>query len=114
MEIRKSVKAVLFLTVLFAATKALAQTDKLGSWNIANINWHINSKFSAFGELQVRSQKFVDDFFYHEIKAGINYYLPQKNSLSIGFGNYETYSYPGNFEKPVVASEFRIWEQFVL
>ena len=83
MGIRQLVKAVIFLLVLFTATKAFSQMDKLGGWNIANVNWHINSKFSVFGELQVRSQKLLDDFFYHEIKAGFNYYLPQKNSLSL-------------------------------
>lgn len=91
-----------------------AQPDKLGSWEIANLNYHLNQKFALYAEVQVRSQKFIDDFFYHELKGGITYYLPQKNSLFFGFGNYETYTFPGSFKKPVTANEFRIWEQFVL
>ena len=92
----------------------MAQSDKLGTWNIANLGYRINPKFGLFTEVQARSQQFIDDFYYYEIKAGFNYYLPQKNSLSFGLGNYQTYTYPGNFKKPVVSSEFRMWEQFVL
>ena len=101
---------------LFASLEVNAQQqpDKLGTWNIANLNYRLNSKFGLYGELQLRSQKFYDDFFYYEIKAGATYYLPQKNSLFFGLGKYGTYSDSGNFKEPVKTNEFRMWEQFVL
>ena len=92
---------------------ASAQTNELGGWNIANLNYRFNPKISVYAEVQERSQKLVDDFFYHELKTGVSYHL-QKNSFFFGLGNYKTYTYPGNFEKPVTANEFRMWEQFVL
>jgi hypothetical protein len=102
------------IIVLFTPNIIFAQSDKLGGWQIANMNYHLNSKIGLFAELQVRSQEYTNDFFYYEIKGGFSYYLKQKNSLMFGIGNYKTYSYPGNFEKPVLANEFRMWEQFVL
>ena len=103
----------LCLSLCFAL-KVTAQSDKLGGWYIANLNYRFNQKFGLYGEVQTRSQKLADDFFYYELKTGFNYYLPQKNSLFFGLGNYKTYTYPGNYEKPVTSNEFRMWEQLVL
>ena len=114
MKARHLTKTIAFFIVLLSAVKVSAQSDKLGTWNIANINYHLNSRFGFYGEVQTRSQQFVDDFYYYEIKGGFSYYLQQKNSLFFGMGNYKTYTYPGNFEKPVVSNEFRMWEQFTL
>ncbi len=114
MRFRYILKPVALIIFCCIRVAAFAQNDKLGSWNIANLNYHINSKFAFYGELQARSQLFINDFYYHEIKGGLNYYFPQKNSLFFGFGNYETYTFPGTFKKPVTANEYRIWEQFVL
>lgn len=107
-------KVIACLFVCFVHISLYAQNNKLGSWNIANLNFHLNAKFALYAELQARSQLFFTDFYYHEIKGGITYYLPKKNSLFLGFGNYETYTYPGDFKKPVTANEYRLWEQFSL
>lgn len=106
-------KAIIFFASLLTATTALGQSDKLGGWTIASLNYRFNAHVAAYGEVQVRSQKLADDFFYHELKGGLAYYL-QKNFFFVGFGHYETYTYPGNFKKPTVSNELRLWEQFVL
>ena len=93
-----------------------AQSNKTGSWDIINLTYHVNSHFGLYTEAEVRSQTISNEFFYHELKAGISYYLPHKTSLFIGFGNYETYQTTGSgsFKKPVTVNEYRLWEQFTL
>ena len=113
LKVNDFIKTLLLIIVVSTSVTTHAQQDKLGSWHIANFNYHINSKFALYGELQLRSQKLADDFYYHEIKTGIAYNF-QTNSVFFGLGNYETYTTPGNFKKPLVANEFRMWEQFVL
>ena len=91
-----------------------AQTDVLGGWYIVNLNYHLNQKFTLYSEIQTRSQHVADDFYYHELKGGASYTLPGKEAVFVGFGNYKSYTYPGNFEKPVTVNENRIWEQFTM
>ena len=101
------------MAVFFISVAANAQPDKLGSWNVVNLTYKPNQHFSAFAELQARSQRFINDFFYHEEKAGIGYSLPKKISVVIAVGDYRTYDYPGNF-KDLQTKEFRLWEQLVM
>src|SRR6476620_1981706 len=101
------------MAVFFISVATIAQPDKLGTWNVVNLVYKPNQHFSAFAELQARSQRFFKDFFYHEEKVGIGYNLPKKFSVLIATGNYRTYDYPGNF-KDLQTKEFRLWEQFVV
>ena len=114
MQKRYYSRLVAWVVFLFIKSASFAQNDKTGSWNIANITYHLNSKFAFYGEVQLRSQQLTNDFYYHELKGGFYYYLLRNHSLFFGFGNYETYTYPGNFKHPISANEFRMWEQLVL
>ena len=108
-------KFLLLLFAFFMLPAALfAQPGKLGGWHIANLNYHLTKSLALYGEVQARSQKLTNDFYYHEVKAGIAYNFPQRNSLFFGVGDYETYPFPGNFKRPVAVKEFRMWEQLVL
>ena len=86
----------------------------MGSWNILNLKYNIDEKWSAFGEVQIRSLKFYDSFHYYEYKGGINYKIYKNVALSIGTGSYQTYKEGGNFVVPKNNDEFRIWPQVVL
>jgi len=99
---------------LFMHFLSSAQSDVLGGWYIVNLNYHLNQKFTLYSEIQARSQHVADDFYYHELKAGASYALPGNGAVFLGFGNYKTYTIPGNFKKPVEVNENRIWEQFTL
>ena len=114
MKLKRGVCQILLLFLLMPSRTIYAQTDKLGGWHIINLNYHIDSTWVLYGEIQTRSQKLTDDFYYHEVKGGIAYNFPKRNSLFIGLGDYVIYPYPGNFKSPATAKEFRIWEQFVL
>ncbi|BAV04600.1 Protein of unknown function [Filimonas lacunae] len=93
---------------------ALAQNDKLGSWDITNLSLSLDKKFSLWLEAQTRSQKLTTDFYYHEFKGGIQYKLVDKATIMVGTGDYKTYSTPGNFKTPMQVKEWRLWEQLVI
>lgn len=92
----------------------LAQNNDIGGWYIVSYNYSFNQKFNIYSEINTRSQHAINDFYYHELKAGLGYNLTSNISFLLGFGNYETYTSPGSFKKPVTANEFRLWEQFTL
>lgn len=99
--------------VLFSNT-IVSQTIDFGSWNILNVKYSLNDKISFFGEAQLRSLKFYDNFHYYEYKGGINYKVYKNVKLTIGAGSYQTYKEGGNFVLPKNNDEFRIWPQVIL
>ena len=107
-------KLLHIIPALLMAHLSFAQNDKLGSWNMINLKVNLNKKWSLFAESQLRSQLFYNDFFYYEIKGGIGYALDKNFSLLAGTGRYATYSNGGDFKKPFVNEEFRIWQQLTL
>ncbi len=65
-------------------------------------------------EAQLRSQQVIHDFNYYEYKGGVGYNFPKTLSVLFAMGHYGTFQPDGDFKKPVISDEFRIWEQFVL
>ena len=112
----KSLNKSILLLVLCAlfSIKLYSQDFHLGSWNILNLKYKHNEKWSAFGEAQLRSLKFYSNFHYYEYKAGINYKAHKNVQLTIGSGKYQTYKEGGDFVLPKNNDEFRIWPQLVL
>lgn len=104
----------LLVTLLGFSQISCSQYTDLGSWNIINVKYTLDDKWSLFGEAQVRSLKFYSNFHYHEYKAGINYRFHPSARLSLGAGKFDTYKEGGNFILPKNNDEFRIWPQLVL
>lgn len=100
-----------FLGVPLATT---AQTFDLGSWNILNLKYTPTEKWSVFGEAQLRSLKFYNNFHYYEYKGGVNFKAHKNLTLAIGTGSYQTYKEGGDFVLPKNNDEFRIWPQVLL
>lgn len=99
---------------MLTCVKAHSQYTELGSWNIVNVKYTLNVKWSVFGEAQLRSLKFYDDFHYYEYKGGANYKVHSNLQLTLGTGHYKTFKEGGNFLKPVNNNEFRIWPQITM
>ncbi|MBK7651563.1 MAG: DUF2490 domain-containing protein, partial [Flammeovirgaceae bacterium] len=59
--------------VLLSSGIGYTQKTDIGSWNIINAKYTVSKKWSLFGEAQLRSLKFYNDFHYYEYKGGINY-----------------------------------------
>ncbi len=108
---------LLFLSAIafyFLMNTTSAQTFDLGSWNILTIKYNHNEKWSVFGEAQLRSLKFYDNFHYYEYKSGVNYKVHKNVILTLGAGSYQTYKEGGDFVLPRNNNEFRIWPQLIL
>ena len=107
-------KLFLVLLLFITSTALKAQGIDIGTWNIVNLRYNIDQKWSAFGEGQIRSLKLYDQFHYYEYKGGINYKAHNNLVLSLAAGSYQTYKEGGNFLKPKNNDEFRIWPQVLL
>lgn len=108
---------ILFLTTIalcLSIKTVSAQTFDLGSWNILNVKYNLDEKWSVFGEAQLRSLKLYNNFHYYEYKGGINYKVQKNVQLTLGAGSYQTYKEGGDFVLPKNNNEFRVWPQVVL
>ena len=109
------IKKVLFILIQFCLFHLLvAQTNSTGSWNILNLSYNHNEKLGFFGEGQIRSLKFYENFHYYEYKFGINLKVHPSFKLTLAGGSYQTYREGGNFILPKNNNEIRIWPQFTL
>ena len=91
-----------------------AQQASLGSWNILNLKYALSDRWSLFGEGQIRSLRFYDDFHYYELKGGVNCELKNGLRFTLGGGTYQTYGEGGDFVLPKNNDEFRLWPQLLL
>lgn len=102
------------MLLLYFSTSSFGQSNELGSWNVLNLKYTFNDKMSVFGEAQLRSLKFYDDFHYYEYKGGFDFKALKNLKLTLGAGSYQTYKEGGNFVTPKNNNEFRIWPQVML
>lgn len=106
---------ILFLSAwCLLGTPLNAQQNTLGSWNILNVRYNVSKRWALFGEGQVRSLGFYNNFHYHEYKLGATYELLPNFRVSLAAGDYDTYREGGDFSKPKTNDEFRLWPQFSL
>lgn len=98
----------------FSMNMLSAQALDLGTWNILNVKYNLDEKWSFFGEAQIRSLKFYNHFHYYEYKGGMNYKVHKNIMLTLGAGSYQTYKEGGDFVLPKNNDEFRLWPQIIL
>jgi hypothetical protein len=106
----------IYLSLLFvfiSTHTVFSQTGELGTWNILHVRYNLNDRLSLFGEGQLRSLKFYDNYHYYEYKGGVNFRLHQQLQISLGAGSYQTYREGGDFVLPKNNDEFRIWPQVI-
>ncbi len=92
----------------------VAQNGELGTWNILNARYSFHSKWSMFGEGQIRSLRFYHHFHYYEVKGGIEYKLTPNVKIALATGKYDTYKEGGNFVLPKNSNEVRLWPQVII
>ena len=110
----KTYRTITYCLFLLISHFVFAQTHKLGAWDIVNFKLNLTKQWGLFGEAQVRSQLFYDNFSYYEIKGGASYNLRKNISATVGTGRFVSYSDGSNFKLPYVNQEWRVWEQFSL
>lgn len=101
------------ITLILFSIISNAQQFDLGSWNILNVRYKLNSKWDVNTEGQLRSLKFYNHFHYYEYKGWLNYRFHENASAAIGAGSYQTYAEGGNFVTPKNNDEFRLWPQLI-
>ncbi len=95
--------------VFFGFACPFALLAQLGTWNVLHLRWQQSDNLAFFGEAQLRSLSFYDEFHYHEFKGGVNYKLSANFSLTSGFGRYDTYMAGSSFRTPKSNEELRTW-----
>jgi len=109
----KTASLTIVFYILFTHV-SFAQKFDFGSWNILNLKYNIDNKWSVFSEVQLRSLKFYINFHYYEYKGGINYKTYDNVTVTLGAGSYQTYKEGGDFVLPKNNNEFRIWPQLII
>ncbi|UPT66293.1 MAG: DUF2490 domain-containing protein [Sphingobacteriales bacterium JAD_PAG50586_3] len=106
-------RSTLIAALLLIGFGAYAQTTSpgLGSWTVLNLRGKVKGNFYFTFETQARSDRFYNQFFYHEFKGGFGYNINKRFSVFIGSGKYDTYTKGGNFMRPVTANEVRVWQE---
>ena len=103
-----------FIILLIFTNFSFSQNFDLGTWNVVNLKYNLDKKWSVFGETQLRSLKFYNDFHYYEYKGGVTLKSNKSIAFTLGAGSYQTYKEGGNFVVPKNNNEFRIWPQINL
>jgi hypothetical protein len=106
-------RPVIFFFALTASLRMQAQ-DSFGTWNIINVSSAVNDRLGVFGEAQLRSLMFYDDFHYYEFKGGASWEFNDQLTVLGGIGRYDTYSPGDNFASPRLTREIRSWGQATL
>lgn len=102
------------LAMLLFSINACAQSADLGSWNVLNIKYDHTENLSFFGEGQIRSLRFYNQFHYYEYKGGVNYKVHKSVKATLAVGSYQTYREGGDFVLPKNNDELRLWPQIIL
>lgn len=111
-QIKLSLFTLLF--VLLSFNFCFSQYTDLGSWNIMNLKYNFDRKWSTFSEAQLRSLSFYNNFNYYEYKFGVNYKAHENIVLTFGAGSYQTFQDGGSFITPKKNDEFRAWPQITV
>jgi len=108
---KRSLLLIVFFTITYLHSISQSEDFKgqLGSWNILTLRQDINEKWELFGEAQLRSLSFYNEFHYYEMKAGLQYNIDSVFSILSGAGSYNTYSAGDNFNLPIQNREIRSW-----
>ncbi len=104
---------ILSLNSSFCLFAQSTNPKSFGTWNILNLRYRFNEKWSIFAEGQIRSLRLYHHFHYHEFKLGSEYRLLPNLSIALAVGKYDNYQQGGNFIIPKDNAEYRIWPQLI-
>lgn len=96
------------------AQTAITPATPWGTWFIGTVQLAGgDKKWGGFAEVQARANGIMQQFFYHELKAGISYNLDRNFTLTLAGGHYATYDYKALSDGPL-NTERRLWEQLII
>ena len=106
-------KLFIFLFI-FLCCKSILYSQYIGTWNVLQLKHKFHRDWTINGETQLRSLSVYDQFHYYEFNASIQKQIKKDCNVSLGIGDYNTYSAGGNFHTPQVANEIRLTTQVSL
>ncbi|UOQ71408.1 DUF2490 domain-containing protein [Hymenobacter cellulosilyticus] len=107
-------KVLCTLAILWGLSSPSARAQTPGTWG----NWFIGTvvmpgsvekKWGGYLEVQARTNRLFNQYFYNELKGGLSYDLDKNFTMLLGAGRYSTFDDPGP-----VSLERRLWQQLVL
>ncbi len=98
----------LFLTSLIVQCNLILYSQNFGTWNVLQLKHKFHNDWVINGETQLRSLSFYSQFHYYEFNGSILKQFTKECGISLGAGNFNTFSPGGNFHAPQVAKEIRI------
>ena len=104
--------AIIFFFLFLEAS--FAQQKEIGSWTLLTLKQNSKTKWSGYGEFQIRSLSLYTRFYYNEIIAGVSYSFNKKAIVTLGTGYYNTFNEGEKFDNYKKKEEFRIWQQLIL
>jgi hypothetical protein len=105
---------VSFVCFSLLVDASFAQQKEIGSWITVTLKQTSKSKWSSYGEFQIRSLSPYSRFYYNEIKTGITYSFNKTVSATLGTGYYNTFNEGEKYDNYYRKKEFRIWQQLIL
>lgn len=104
---------VLFIIVFSLAPYSLLaqQSRQLGSYNTVYFEVPISDKWSVFNEDEFRGIGVFRKYYYHEVKAGVNYKYSKKLTLTMALGLYNTFNGGEAYENMEEKTDYRFWQQ---
>jgi hypothetical protein len=100
-----------FLLIALSLT-ARSQNNKTGFLSLVDVlvPGDTTHRWGGYGELQLRTNVFIGQYYYYELHGGISYNTSNKVALLLGTGRYITEDYR-DLSLPPINAEFRLWEQ---
>lgn len=114
MPLLKRFCSLIAILLLASNGYVVAQTvNQFNSWWTYSGNHKLTEKIGLHTEYQFRRNNFIDEWQQSLMRVGVDYYLPNKASVTAGYGWIVSYPYG---EQPINATftEHRIWQQFIL
>ena len=108
--------AFIFIAILAhhasAQSVSRVQTDNTNGWLMYFGNHKVSGKWGIHAEVQLRRHNSFADPQQLLLRTGLEYYTPNGNRFTVGYGFIETHPY-GEFAVADKFPEHRIWQQFL-
>lgn len=87
---------------------------QVGMWHLFTVRYSVNPAWSLHAETQIRTPGMYDYLNYRDLKLGVTWKSPSNARFSLFAGQFQTFQPGGNFVRPFLSNEFRLWGQLAL
>lgn len=102
---------VIAICFLLAKQEGIGQ---VGMWHLLTVRYAVNPNWTLNAETQLRTAGVYDYWNYRDLKLGITWKSPSNVRYSMFTGRFQNFQPGGNFVRPLLGNEFRLWWQVAL